>query len=491
METFPRPFNDDYELLGLLGKGGMGSKVYKALQVKLNRVVALKVLDVNTADEESGKRFESEAQAMKEFSHSNLVTIFDYGHHEEYDKKQVYLAMTFVDGKPLSELLKERGKLSLKEVKSIAWQVASGLRYSHERGVIHRDIKPSNIMVKSDGSVFVIDFGISLSLDSQRHTQAGMTMGTPEYMSPEQCQNKNITNKSDIYSLGIVIYEMLSGDPPFSGGASLAILNKHLKEKPAPLHEKNPSVLPSLEKIVDKCLEKKPDDRYNSFAEFINDIRDFDTDVASGRTARLNMIISRLTLPEKAAFGILCALPVLLILVILLLVAKSVPEPPKSVVLLKAAAVSGVAGGSGSTAGSDSIGVRLFDGDLATAWRVKKEIALKANGGVFLSVKFAKPTLITNLGIAIGDQSDWDNFSKFSKPKEVWVRYVSPSAKGGVVNEQSSRVKIILDDRFGVQYPSWNPVEVTDLMFELKSMQNDRVSEDLAISELRLLGMEM
>jgi serine/threonine protein kinase len=229
-EIFPRPFNTDYELLGVLGKGGMGS-VYKARQVKLNRLVALKVLHIegdSEEEKEAEKRFYSEAQAMKELNHQNLATVYDFGKQDD----KIFIAMTFVEGEALSDIIKREKNLPVKNAMYIAWQIARGLEYAHERGIIHRDIKPSNIMIMKNNAVCIIDFGISITTDSQRLTNPGMTMGTPEYMSPEQCQNRNVTLQSDIYSFGIVFYEMLSGDPPFVGGASLSILNRHLHERP-------------------------------------------------------------------------------------------------------------------------------------------------------------------------------------------------------------------------------------------------------------------
>jgi serine/threonine protein kinase len=486
-EIFPRPFNADYELLGVLGKGGMGS-VYKARQVKLNRLVALKVLYIegdSEEEKEAEKRFYSEAQAMKELNHQNLATVYDYGKQDA----QIFIAMTFVEGESLSDIIKREKYLPVKNAIYIAWQIARGLEYAHERGVIHRDIKPSNIMIMKNNEVCIIDFGISLSTDSLRHTQAGMTMGTPEYMSPEQCQNKNVTLQSDIYSLGIVFYEMLSGDPPFvsvAGGSSHAILYKHLNEKPPALRKKNPDVSPALEKVIDKSLEKNTQNRYGNLSEFIRDLKNVSND-AQG-TAPQNAFIDRLSKSERIMFLILCILPILLLLLMLLLTfKKNVPESLPSINYLKP---------SSKTWTIESIAPEvsiepIFDGDLSTAWIVSKNLALKANNGILMTIRFAKPTLISNLGIAIGNQSDWDNFQKYSKPKDIWIRYANSTVKEYKVNEQSSVRKILLEDKLGVQYVPWTPVEVTELMFEMKSLQNDSKNDDLAISEIRIFGIEL
>jgi serine/threonine protein kinase len=482
-EIFPRPFNADFELLGVLGKGGMGS-VYKARQVKLNRTVALKVLHIegdSEEEKEAEKRFYSEAQAMKELNHQNLATVYDFGKQDD----KIFIAMTFVEGESLSDIIKREKKLPVKRAIYIAWQIARGLEYAHEREVIHRDIKPSNIMIKKNNEVCIIDFGISISTHSQRLTNPGMTMGTPEYMSPEQCQNKNVTHQSDIYSFGIVFYEMLTGDPPFVGGASLSILNRHLNEAPKSLRKKNEEVSEELEKIIFKCLEKKTDQRYKKFAAFIEELKN----IMSGTTTQEppKSLAGRLSKAERIMFLILCIiLPFLLVIMVILLSFKKPPENLPAINYLKPNQ-SWMLQSVPSEVSINS----LFDGNLSTAWIVQKNSALKANNGILVTIRFAKPVFISNLGIAIGDQSDWDNFQKYNKPKDILIRYANSTVKEHKVNEQSSVRKISLEDKLGVQYVPWTPVEVTELMFELKGMQNDSKNDDLAISEIRIFGMEL
>jgi len=482
-EIFPRPFNADYELLGVLGKGGMGS-VYKARQVKLNRTVALKVLHIegdSEEEKEAEKRFYSEAQAMKELNHQNLATVYDFGKQDD----KIFIAMTFVEGESLSDIIKREKKLTVKRAIYIAWQIARGLEYAHEREVIHRDIKPSNIMIKKNNEVCIIDFGISISTHSQRLTNPGMTMGTPEYMSPEQCQNKNVTHQSDIYSFGIVFYEMLTGDPPFVGGASLSILNRHLNEAPKSLRKKNEEVSEELEKIIFKCLEKKTDQRYKTFTIFIEELKN----IMSGTTTQEppKSLAGRLSKAERVMFFILCIiLPFLLVIMVILLSFKKPPENLPAINYLKPNQSWMLQ----SVPSEVSINT-LFDGNLSTAWIIQKNSALKANNGILVTIRFTKPVFISNLGIAIGDQSDWDNFQKYNKPKDIWIRYANSTVKEHKVNEQSSVRKISLEDKLGVQYVPWTPVEVTELMFELKGMQNDSKNDDLAISEIRIFGMEL
>jgi serine/threonine protein kinase len=391
--------------------------------------------------------------------------------------------MTFIDGQSLADKIKKEKILSVESAIFIAQEIAKGLEYAHKRGVIHRDIKPSNIMMMGNGEPCVIDFGISLTSGSQRLTSTGMTMGTPEYMSPEQCHNKNVTLQSDIYSLGIVFYEMLSGDPPFTGG-QLQVMNKHLHEKPVSVRKKNVDVPIYLEKIIDKCLEKKIDNRYANYGEFIEDLKIAGND-AQGTAKKNTVFINRLSKTERAIFWILCILIALLILLIPLLAFKSPPKSPPSINYLiptKSWVIQSI---------QPEIPIAsLFDGDLNSAWIIPKNSALKANNGILITIRFPKPTLINNLGIAIGDQSNWDNFQKYSKPKDIWIRYANSSVKEYKVNEQSSIKKITLEDKVGVQYVSWVPIEVTELIFELKTMMNDSKPEDMAISEIRIFGIE-
>jgi len=488
-EDFPRKFNDDYELLGELGKGGMGS-VYKARQNRLNRIVAMKILSRNN-DSEAEKRFYSEAQAMRELNHQNLATVFDFGTQDD----KIFLAMTFVDGKPLSDIIKKKKRIPVKNAVYIAWQIASGLEYAHSHDVIHRDIKPSNIMItdkKGKDEVCIIDFGISLTSDTSRLTGTGMTMGTPEYMSPEQCHNKDVTYQSDIYNFGIVFYEMLAGDPPFLGGAPLAILNKHLHETPPSLRKKNNEVTPELENIIDKCLEKKRENRYLNFSEVIRDLRMIDVDPKSptGKGTSPNVQPKH----DGLILIMLGVLAALLLALIILSTLKKNPEPLPSINYLNLSKSCSVQNASKEkpcviqTSRPEVSVAPLFDNSLNTAWVIPKNSAKEANGGVFLTIRLGKPTLITRIGFAIGDQKNW---SKYSKPKEILVQYTNSTVKEGLVSVQAKQ-KILLSDKVETQYDNgWISKEVTDLTFELKSFQDDKIDGDFAISEIRIFGIEL
>jgi len=472
----------DYELLGELGKGGMGSNVYKARHKKLNRIVALKVLD-SGGDEEAESRFFSETQAMKDLNHQNLVTIFEYGKQQD----KIFIAMTFVEGQSLADVIKKEKILPVKNASYIAWQIAEGLKYAHKRGVIHRDIKPSNIMMKEDQEICIIDFGISITAGSQRLTSAGMTMGTPEYMSPEQCQNRNVTKQSDIYSLGIVFYEMLSGDPPFTGGASLSILNRHLHEAPTPLRKKNPEVPQALEKIINKCLEKKTDLRYADFSEFIEDLKAFMNDFT--KSEPIQTIRGKFSKAERIMFSVSCVLLVLLLFVILLLLFKTPPKIPPPIGYLTPAKSWII---ENKVHPGKSIDSLLFDGSLSTAWIITRHDAERAAKGDLITITFPKPTMISDLGIAIGDQSNWDKFQDFCKPKEIEIFWRNTGVIEQNGNAQSGSKKIALENKMGVQYADWpaKPVEVTELTFRLNSTHNESKAL-FAISEIRIFGTEL
>ena len=224
----PRPFNENYDILDTLGKGGMGC-VYKALDKKLKREVALKVLD-KSSDNEAIQRFYLEAQAMKEMDHQNVVHVFDFGEQNG----QLFIAMTYVKGISLADILDKQSKLPFEAIEIIIKQIARGLLYAHSKNIIHRDVKPSNIMITHDNRVYIMDFGISYiqEMEKEHLTKTGMTMGTPEYMSPEQCHGDEVTIQSDIYSMGVILYEMTCGKLPFNGNRPIEIALKHVQSAP-------------------------------------------------------------------------------------------------------------------------------------------------------------------------------------------------------------------------------------------------------------------
>jgi serine/threonine-protein kinase len=260
-----------YEIIGELGQGAMGV-VYKAKDPLIDRVVAIKTINLNQALEEREEyeaRFYQEARAAGRLSHHNIVTIYDVGKSGDV----AYIAMEFLQGRELREVLNEKSVLPIAQVLDIVAQVAQGLSYAHEHGIVHRDVKPSNIMIQQDGHVKITDFGIARMASAAVRTQTGMVLGSPKYMSPEQVMGKLTDQRSDIFSLGVMLYEMLTGRPPFSGENVNAIMYQTLNATPPQPSSMNPAVPDMLNFIVAKALAKKIDERYQDANEFASDLR--------------------------------------------------------------------------------------------------------------------------------------------------------------------------------------------------------------------------
>ena len=243
-----------YRILERLGWGGM-SVVYKGFDPALERHVAIKVLASHLIwDQEFVQRFLREARAAARLRHPNIVTIHEVGQQGD----QYYFVMEYLPGQSLDKIIAERGPLPLDEILAMTTQVAAALDYAHEEGLIHRDVKPSNIVLDKSGRPVLTDFGIVRAAEGTRLTSTGMTLGTPEYMSPEQAQGEIVTTASDLYALGVVVYEMLAGQSPFRATTPLAVLMRQASEPPPPLREKRPELPESLEQTVLWALEKDP-----------------------------------------------------------------------------------------------------------------------------------------------------------------------------------------------------------------------------------------
>jgi serine/threonine protein kinase len=248
-----------YRLIEKVGEGG-AAEVFRARDVRLDRIVAIKLLRSQyTHDEASRKRFVVEAKAAAALSHPNIVDIYDFG---EADDGAMFLAMQFVEGKNLKDILQKRGRLSPAEAITIAIQACHALTAAHAKGLIHRDVKPQNIMIDERGNAHLTDFGVVKALSGPSLTQSGMTFGTAAYLSPEQATGEQVGPASDIYALGCVMYECLTSRPPFTGDNPAIVAYKQVWEQPHPLHEMAPEVLPSLESVVMRCLSKDPRRRY-------------------------------------------------------------------------------------------------------------------------------------------------------------------------------------------------------------------------------------
>jgi serine/threonine-protein kinase len=259
-----------YRILGELGRGSMGV-VYRADDPMLNRTVAIKTINMVADAEDRAeyeKRFYQEAKAAGGLSHPNVVTIYDIGHAGDV----VYMAMEYIEGTELRDLLL-RGRLDAATAVDIAAQVAEGLAYAHMRGVVHRDVKPANIMVPRDGPAKIMDFGIARMRASEVKTQTGMLLGSPKYMSPEQLLGGAVDQRCDIFSLGVVLYEALTGAPPFSGSDITQIMYQIVNAAPPPPSAVNSRVSPMLDLIVAKALAKDPAARYPDARELAADLR--------------------------------------------------------------------------------------------------------------------------------------------------------------------------------------------------------------------------
>ena len=249
-----------YELQELIGGGGMAD-VYKAQDKLLDRAVAVKILHQQYAnDAEFVEKFRREATAAAKLAHPNIVNIYDVGE----DGGSQYIVMEYVSGPTLKEVIQQKGCLEPIEAVRIAKEIASALESAHRNNLVHCDIKPHNILVMPDGHIKVTDFGIARAVSASTMTYSGSVMGSVHYFSPEQAKGTVITTKSDVYSLGVVLYEMLTGQLPFNGETSVSIALKHLQEEPVPIRQLNPSIPPVLEAIVQKAMSKDPVDRPNS-----------------------------------------------------------------------------------------------------------------------------------------------------------------------------------------------------------------------------------
>ncbi|WP_294187089.1 Stk1 family PASTA domain-containing Ser/Thr kinase [uncultured Clostridium sp.] len=258
-----------YELLEKIGEGGM-SEVYKARCNKLNRFVAVKILKKQFADNEDiSQKFKREATAIANLSDTNIVNVLDVGTQDNMD----YIVMEYVSGKTLKELINYNGKLSYNTAIKIALQIAKALDCAHRNNIIHRDIKPQNILVTEDGEVKVSDFGIAKSTDSQTITNTTSIIGSAHYLSPEQAKGTYIDFRSDLYSFGIVLYEMVTGRLPFEGDSPVTVALKHLQEEPVPPKNINPAIPDSLNKLILKAIQKEPIKRYQNAKEIIQDLQ--------------------------------------------------------------------------------------------------------------------------------------------------------------------------------------------------------------------------
>ena len=268
MITKGQKINDRYEIIRSIGEGGMAN-VYLGYDTILDRNVAIKILRGDlSSDEKFVRRFQREALSASSLAHPNIVEMYDVGE----DDGIYYIVMEYVEGKTLKQLLKKRGSLTLSEAIDIMLQLTDGMAHAHDSYIIHRDLKPQNIMIKDDGQIKITDFGIAMALNATQLTQTNSVMGSVHYLPPEQASGKGSTIKSDIYSMGIIFYELLTGSLPFKGDNAVEIALKHMRDPLPSVREDNPAIPQSIENIILKATAKNPKNRYDDARQMHEDL---------------------------------------------------------------------------------------------------------------------------------------------------------------------------------------------------------------------------
>jgi eukaryotic-like serine/threonine-protein kinase len=271
--TTPRTLSERYELGEVLGYGGM-SEVHRGLDTRLSRDVAIKVLRADLArDPQFQMRFRREAQNAAALNHPAIVAVYDTGEVQSDFGPLPYIVMEYVDGQTLREIVKTTGPMTQQKVIEVMADVCAALDFSHKHNIIHRDVKPANIMINRAGAVKVMDFGIARALgEGQNVTQTAAVIGTAQYLSPEQARGEAVDARSDVYAVGCVLFELLTGEPPFTGDSPVAVAYQHVREDPRSPSELNPAISPALDAVVLKALSKNPVNRYQSAAEMRSDL---------------------------------------------------------------------------------------------------------------------------------------------------------------------------------------------------------------------------
>ena len=289
--------NGRYRLEARIGAGGM-STVYRALDETLQRQVAIKLMNREvTSDSDQLERFRREARAVAQLSHPHIVGVIDAGE----DEGRPYIVFEYVEGETLKERIRRNGRLPIAEAVAYGIEIARALGAAHARHIVHRDVKPQNVLIDEEGSAKVTDFGIARTLDEEGLTADGRVLGTTDYVSPEQALGQDVTGQSDLYSLGIVLYEMVTGEVPFKGENQVAVAMKHVREEIPDVQYRRPEVSSALAAVIDTATSKRRENRYADDAELIADLEDvlaIETARAGGATGEATSVLR--TLPSRA-----------------------------------------------------------------------------------------------------------------------------------------------------------------------------------------------
>jgi serine/threonine-protein kinase len=456
---------DRYELQEVVGHGGM-STVYKAHDSLLERNVALKVLHQQyNEDEDFVERFKHEARSVAQLQHPNIVTVIDRG---EEDGRQ-YIVFEFIDGENLKELVVRKGRLGLRDALEIAREIAHGLAFAHDHGLVHRDVKPQNVLLNGDGRAKVTDFGIARSLDVDHGvTQTGTILGTSNYIAPEQASGQPVDAHTDVYSLGIVLYEMLTGELPFPGESFVAIAMKHIQEPSPNVLDVRGDIPLRVAEMIDRALEKDPEQRFPTMDAFAAEIEASLAELDRGEDGAVTMVVpaAQRLRPQKhrkpvspvpLLIGLVGALAIAAVIVGLLTLRGGGQKVPVGKPISVAGAGAYDPYGDGTE--HDSEAPNATDGKLSTYWATEKynsglEGVHKAGVGLVLdaisAVQLSRITVVTDtpgftaeiratnisgtLGQKISDSRVLARTTRFaikqSAPKRYYIVWITKVAAG-------------------------------------------------------------